>query len=141
MNTSFKIFLVATLAVNAFGASLPVSPSSSTNKPVVVAARSIFVQPTNVREGRDPFFPESTRVYDANTQANPTHRVEATSLLLKGISGTPGHWFVIINNHTFAVGDEGDILTATGRAHIHLLEVRDDAVVVEVNGERHSLPR
>ena len=139
MNTFFKIFLVATLlAGNVRGAGPAETPKSSAAKPAAPRLLSVFVVPINVHEGRDPFFPESSRVYDANVPSN--RKVEATSLVLKGFSGTPGHRYVIINNHTFAVGDEGDVLTASGRAHIRCLDIRSDAVVVEINGQRHAIP-
>ena len=126
------------MAGNAIGTVWAEAPKNLPVKPAT--SRSVFAVPNNVREGRDPFFPDSSRVYDANVQSNPNHRVEATALILKGFSGTPGHRFVIINNHTFTVGDEGDVLTATGRAHIRCLEIRNDSVVVEINGQRHIIP-
>ena len=128
------------------GSALAESPKNPPAKAITltlpakpVAARSHFTIPNNVREGRDPFFPDSSRVYDANVQVSPTHKADATSLVLKGISGTPGHFFAIINNHTFTGGDEGDVLTATGRAHIRCVEIRNDSVVVDINGQRHII--
>jgi len=98
----------------------------------------VFIIPTNVRDGRDPFFPESTRLLEVAVQV--THKVEAASLIIKGFSGPPEHRFVIINNHTFAPGYEGDVLTSNGRAHIRCVEIRNDSVVVEINGQRHEIP-
>ena len=46
---------------------------------------------------------------------------------------------VIINNHTFALGDEGDVQTTSGRVHIRLAEIRATSVVIEVNGSRREL--
>ena len=93
--------------------------------------------PTNAREGRDPFFPESTRPYEEAVSAKRTVDVNAFSL--KGISIVRGHAMAIINNHTFAVGDEGDVITASGRMHLHCLEIRANTVVIEVNGARREL--
>ena len=50
------------------------------------APRSIFVLPTNPQEGRDPFYPNSTRPYE-NAPASKKSLVDVTSLILKGISG------------------------------------------------------
>jgi len=136
VNTILKTLLVTTLAYSACGTGFAETPKNLTTKPA--APRSVFVLPTNAREGRDPFFPESSRIYETTVLSN--HKVEATSLVIKGISGTPGHWFAIINNHSFATGDEGDVLTTSGRAHIRCLEIRKDAVVVEINGQRHTIP-
>ncbi len=146
MNTSCKILLSAALAWGVTWSALaeasknPPAKTATTNASAkVIAARSAFVTPSNVREGRDPFFPESSRVYDANVQVNPNHRVEATSLVVKGVSKIAGRLFVIINNHTFTGGDESDVLTATGKAHVRCVEIRSDSVVVELNGQRHVL--
>ncbi|HZI31995.1 MAG TPA: hypothetical protein VFF11_06620, partial [Candidatus Binatia bacterium] len=66
--------------------------------------------------------------------------VELPPLTVPGISGTPGHLLAIINNHTFAEGDQGDVLTPSGnRVHIHCIEVDSDHVIVEVNGHTHRL--
>jgi len=65
--------------------------------------------------------------------------VEATALTLKGISGAPDHRLVIINNHTFAAGDEGDVITEQGRIHVRCVEIKPHAVVVEVSGHYHEL--
>lgn len=117
----------------------PTKPVSTNSTIRAAAPRSLFITPNSVKEGRDPFFPDSTRVYDAVTQVNPNRKVDATSLVVRGISGSLNRRFVIINNHTFASGEEGDVLTATGRAHIHCVEIRSDSVVVEINGQRHVL--
>ena len=107
--------------------------NSSTN---TVQIRSIFIAPTSNKDGRDPFFPESTRM----VQVSPTNHVaEITSLKVPGISGPPDHRLAIINNHTFAAGDECDVLTTTGRIHLRCVEIQKDAVIVEVNGQLHRI--
>lgn len=105
-----------------------------------VQVQSVFVLPTGPKEGRDPFFPESTRVFDAMLAASQTNRtVEVTSLKVPGISGTPGHLLAIINNHTFAEGDEGEVLTAAGKLRLRCIEIAPSYVIVEVNGQKHRL--
>jgi hypothetical protein len=108
---------------------VPVMPQST--------ARSIFTLPNNSKEGRDPFFPNSMRPYE-NAIVVP-QKADVSSLVLRGFSGPPDHRFVIINNHTFGVGDEEDVLTAQGRIHIHCIEIKGNTVSIEVNGERHEL--
>jgi hypothetical protein len=98
---------------------------------------SVFVIPTNPHDGRDPFFPESVRA--AESMMASTHTVEITSLKVPGISGTPGHLFAIINNHTFGVGEEGDVKTAGGPVHLRCVEILNDAVMVEINGQIHRI--
>lgn len=100
--------------------------------------RSVFTLPSNPNEGRDPFFPESTRPYEAAVIASP-RTADITSLVVKGFSGTMDHRLVIINNHTFATGDEGDVTTSAGRIHLRCIEIGTNDVLVEVGGQYHRL--
>ncbi len=107
-----------------------------------VTRRSVFDIPNSVKEGRDPFFPESTRVTDAAAAASASvsrTSTEVSSLKVRGISGQPGHLYAIINNHTFAVGDEGDVLTPNGRVYLRCIEIEQDAVVIMVGGHTHRI--
>jgi hypothetical protein len=103
-----------------------------------VVSRSVFVIPTSPKDGRDPFFPNSTRPYETVSAARP-HAGDVSSLVLKGISGPPERRLVIINNHTFGVGDEQDLPTPQGRIHIRCVEIKDSSVVIESAGQRHEL--
>jgi hypothetical protein len=88
---------------------------------------SIFVIPKNASEGLDPFFTGSTRVFNANPE-NQNLGPSLTDLTLKSILGTPPHVFAIINNHTFAAGDNGDVITKDGRRlHIRCLDINPKA--------------
>ena len=103
-----------------------------------VVSRSAFVVPTNPKDGHDPFFPNSTRLYETVSAARP-HAGDVSSLVLKGISGLPNHRLVIINNHTLGVGDEADLVTPQGRIHIRCVEIKARSVVIESGGQRHEL--
>lgn len=112
--------------------------ATSTN--AVVPARSTFDIPATVKDGRDPFFPESSRMADSAATATSTRTTtEVTALKVPGISGTPGHMFAIINNRTFEVGEENDVLTPSGRIHLRCLEIHPDGVVVQIAGRIHRL--
>lgn len=123
--------LIALAAANATVLGQPaINPA---DKPVAI--HSTFVMPSNPQEGRDPFYPDSIRPY-ANAMA---HVVPITTLTIRGFSGTPENRMVIINNHTFGVGDEGDVLTPGGRVHVRCLEINADNVVIEANNQRREL--
>ena len=125
------------LAVACMAATAVVAtPIVQTNKTEII--RSVFVLPINPREGCDPFFPNSNRPYQMAVTANQ-RTGNITSLVLKGFSGSMNHRFVIINNHTFAVGDEGDVITSEGRVHLRCIEIKTNSVVIEVGGQRHEL--
>jgi hypothetical protein len=122
-----------------FAAALPVTaaPAVQTNETQVVQ-RSIFNPPTSPRDGRDPFFPNSLRPY-ASAVVPSSQTSDLSSLVMQGTSGDPDHRLVIINNVTFGVGDDVEILTSQGRIRIHCLEIGGDSAVIEVGGQRHVL--
>ena len=134
---SYKSAVAAWLSA-AFVMVLPVAAAPVAQPVTQVALRSVFVLPTNPSEGRDPFFPTSTRPYEDAASKIPMV-ADLTSLVLKGISSSPEHRLVIINNHTFGVGDEGDVLTSHSRIHIRCIEIKDKTVVFESGGQRHEL--
>jgi hypothetical protein len=102
------------------------------------AAQSVFTMPTAPSEGRDPFFPNSIRPY-AEYQSHVKHPLDVTSLQIRGISQIAGQLYVIINNHTFGAGDEGDVITPQGRIHLKCLSISQDSVLVESGGMQHLL--
>jgi hypothetical protein len=61
------------------------------------------------------------------------------ALTLKGVSGTEGRRFALINDKTFAAGEEREIAVGNGRVRVHCLDIREDSVTVEVNGSRQEL--
>jgi hypothetical protein len=126
---SFSIACATVLAASAE----PATQSDKTEPP-----RSVFTVPADFKAGRDPSFPDSTRPYEAVAAANPKV-ADVTSLVLKGFSGALDRRLVIINNHTFAAGDEGDVTTPLGRIHLTCIEIKTNSVVIEVGGQRHEL--
>jgi hypothetical protein len=130
----FSLWLALSAPVSWAADGPPVESKISTG---VGSVQSVFNLPTNSKEGRDPFFPESTRALVAAASTN--HTVEITALKVRGISGAAGHLLAIINNHTFAVGEEGDVKTAAGPVHVRCLEIQNNAVVVEINGQPHRI--
>jgi hypothetical protein len=128
--TGFSAALILVLSVAAAPPAKPAAP-----EPVRL---SVFVIPKNPKEGRDPFFPASVRPYE-NVQAAQTHVVEISSLVLKGISGSPENRLAIINNRTFAIGDEQDLITSQGRIRVRCVEINNNSVIVESSGQRQEL--
>jgi len=103
-----------------------------------VVPRSIFNQPANPKEGCDPFFPTSVRPYASAVVPNaPT--TDFSSLSMQGISGSLDHRLAIINNVTFAVGDEAEVFTPQGRIRIRCIVITDDSTVIEAAGQRQIL--
>jgi hypothetical protein len=105
--------------------------------------KSVFIIPTTSAEGKDPFFPLSKRfdppppVVTATTTNVPTNIV--VQLDLKGISGAVNRRLAIINNQTFAIGEEGEVAVNAGRVRVVCKEIKDDSVLVLVNGQERTL--
>jgi hypothetical protein len=132
INLLWLVALVATGFVNSTG--------HGQTKPAIPAlprVESVFVIPSSIKDGRDPFFPESTRTFENKVVASTVF--EITSLKYMGLSGTQGHLFAIINNHTFTVGDDGDVMTTSGRVHLRCVEINANEVLVEINGQIHRI--
>ena len=117
------------------------APPPQPAKPEIQPAISVFALPNNTSEGRDPFFPGSRRVYDTNPDIQ-AHAPSLTDLVVKTIIGTPPRVFAVINNHTFAPGDDGDVTLKDGRRlHIRVLDINPKAgtVTVEASGATVTL--
>lgn len=118
-------------------AAKPAAPTEEAAPPAV----STFNIPRQPAEGRDPFFPNSSRVYTVDVVKAPeTPRVEA-DLTLKGISGTPEQPLAIINTTTFTTGEVNEVITKTGRPKITCVEINMTAgtVLVQIGAERREL--
>ena len=135
---SLKTVLIAVLfmtGVQVMAGTVPSGDGASTN------AHSVFIIPAGPKDGRDPFFPASTRPYQLTplTSDKTNEVTNLDSLVMQGISGVPPQRLVIINKHTFAAGDYGEVSTSQGRIRVHCLEINANSTVIEVNGQRHEL--
>ena len=112
-------------------------PSEELSEPGV----STFKIPTSLNEGRDPFYPNATRFLNRPVEPAPDNTHVPVVLEFKGISGTPERPLAIINNRTFAVGEEQEITTSQGRVKLRLLEIDPKAMRVKViaQGETREL--
>jgi hypothetical protein len=99
---------------------------------------STFTFPTTLEEGRDPFHPKSTRIIAV---AKPPEQPAPgpAKLVLKGISGSANRPLALINNRTFAEGDEQDVSTAQGRVTVKCLSIDGLTVKILVQGQIKEL--
>jgi hypothetical protein len=123
----------------ALAAALLACPAPAADAPgAVETAQSVFVIPSSSKEGRNPFFPDSTMGMPAPKPkvADPT---EAYSFLLNGITSPPRRT-AIINGRTFEAGEEGEVRMASGaRILIKCEEITTDSARIIVNGEKKTL--
>ncbi len=69
----------------------------------------------------------------------PAPRPAPTHLVLKGLSGTPSRRFALINDGTFMANESGKVRLGTSNVVIRCVEIRADAVLIEVAGEKKLL--
>jgi hypothetical protein len=122
------------------GAVMPVT--AAPDAPVVAVQqvpRSVFNLPANPKQGRDPFFPSSFRPYESDVVPSANATSDLSSLAIQGVSGAPPHQLVIINNVTFAAGDDAEVRTPEGRIRIHCVGINGTSAVIEVNGHIQTL--
>lgn len=99
---------------------------------------SSFSIPASLQQGRDPFFPTSTRPLTI-AQTIPEPVAGPAKIVLKGISGSTDKPLALINNRTFAVGDEQDVTTALGKVKVKCLSIDGMTVTVLVQGQIREL--
>jgi len=104
--------------------------------------KSEFIIPSAPGEGRDPFFPDSTRV--SLTQKPVTDKAGTKApapalFTLKAITASGGRRVASINNRPFEAGEEGDIAFGSSRVRVRCVEVREDSVIIDVDGQTQEL--
>jgi hypothetical protein len=143
MKTSLRLCLtLAPFALNfslLSGRAVPAANTVSSN----TIPQSVFTIPTDKKEGRDPFFPDSTRLWGASASAQAVAKVSkptgASCLVLKGLSGVPENRLAMINGRTMARGEDAEINTECGRLLVHCVDISSNSAIIEVGGERREL--
>lgn len=150
--TILALSLVAFPSVGVFSADATPKKDSKaqTNSvpKVIQIPKSVFTSdPAN---GKDPFFPDSTRRNpraakpsgdSSNTnlvrgpQAVPAKK-PAPDLVLQGLAGSKSQRLGLINGRTFAAGESGTIVITNGVSlRLKCIEIRPRSVIVQVDGE------
>src|SRR5438067_2488706 len=92
----------------------------------VTIPRSVFVADGSM--GKDPFFPNSTRlrkiVPDETPKGTPVQEDFSHLLKLSGIAGG-ARPIATVNNLTFAVGEEQEVKVDGRKIRIRVLEIRE----------------
>jgi hypothetical protein len=108
-----------------------------------VIAKSQFTLPHKVTDGRDPFFPNSSRPYASEMVAKPANEssLPEYEFLLKGISGSAEKPLAIINTTTFTTGEENEVIIKGKRIKIRCVEINMTVgtVLFEYAGTRRVL--
>jgi len=134
--------------ITAAAKAAPTASNQRTEKPSVnpsgsIVAKSEFVVPRKYTEGRDPFFPNSSRPYASETVVKTTSDTALPDyeFSLKGISGSSEQPLAIINNTTFTTGEENEVIIKGKRIRIRCVEINMIAgtVLFEYGGARRVL--
>jgi hypothetical protein len=97
---------------------------------------SVFVIPSNPKEGRNPFFPQAVV---AAPIIKPTEVVGSDAFVLNGITSPPKRT-AMINGSTFEVGEEHEIkLPGGSRIMVKCVEIRADSAIILSGGVRREL--
>lgn len=121
------------------------APAKTSAAPVnhVVDTKSEFSVPGTIVDGRDPFFPDSTRPFAVEAVAKTTADTSLSDIefALRGISGTAEHPLAIINGYNFGAGEENEVIIKSKRIKIRCTEINMTAgtVLIECGGSRRQL--
>ena len=129
--------LSVTLLLLAACGSLPLAAAQPPPPANPQIQQSVFTIPVSPSGGRDPFFPNSTRVY-GNNPDKPNQGPALSELTLRSVLVSPQRVLAIINNHPFAVGEDGDVIIAKTGQHQHIrcaaIDAKAGTVIVEADG-------
>lgn len=119
------------------------SPTTTNQAPALAPVeipQSIFVIPSNPKEGRNPFFPNSTFGVPLPPQVKPSIiPVDINSFVLNGITSPPKRT-AMINGRTFEVGEEGEVrLPSGGKELIKCEDIGPDWAIISSKGQRREL--
>ena len=109
----------------------------------IAIPRSEFAIPTSPTEGRDPFFPDSMRLFASlpkhGVDKNGGKQSSTVLLSLKAISASGNRRVASINNRPFETGEEGELSFGSTRVRIRCVEIREDSVIIELDGQTQEL--
>ncbi|HTD85970.1 MAG TPA: hypothetical protein VK850_05290 [Candidatus Binatia bacterium] len=87
--------------------------------------------------GKDPFFPKSRRREITPVAVKDLVLKEGElpqGMVLKGLSGTKEKQLAIINNYTFAEGEEAEVRIINILYRVKVIEIKERSVIISVNG-------
>jgi hypothetical protein len=134
----FGCLLSFTAAAAPVAATKPTA--TATNSLPVEIPKSVFVIPAIPKEGRDPFFPNSSRVYAVNSAKTKAPQTAGNLTFKLGVLSPK--FATIINgsaSRTLAPGEETEFNAPGGPYRVKCLEIKEASVIIEINGERREL--
>ena len=129
--------------VHAAQKAAPAATNTASVLPPIPSAeipQSVFVIPANAREGRNPFFPQSSVVAPPPKISSTGALVDLTAgFVLNGITSPPRRT-AMINGVTFEPGEEHEIKMPDGSKRlIKCEEIKSDSAIISAGGVRREL--
>lgn len=128
----------AGLAVAQKKETTPQAPAANDKGATNVVRKSVFEEPSRPPY-TDPFYPESKRMpYRAEPVVGTSNQPQVASIdqiILKGVSGTDGKRYALINRRTFAAGEAGTVQTPRGPVNIEVLEVKERSAIIKLEND------
>ncbi len=152
-NPSWCGWLILLFAVPCagWGAQPAKTNAPATNKTAVVtntAPKELiksFFETNPEKMGKDPFFPDSIRLKrpDTNkgsTEVKPAVLTQAVLPKIGGVFRSRTGVTVSLNDQEFAKGDKHPMRLGTVTNEVRLLEIRNDSVLITIDGKPFSIP-
>ena len=113
--------------------------ASASQEPVIPT--SVFVLPANPKEGKDPFFPTSMRIFASQQPVVPKGQKAPVIEIPLTLTGIIPLKLAMVNGRTFEQGEEGEVVANGVRKKIRCLKVKTESAIVELlpEGERREL--
>jgi hypothetical protein len=114
--------------------------TSLTNAEPVIPS-SVFVIPSRKEDGRDPFFPQSTRLFASQQPVVPTEKNAKPIEVPLTLTGIIPLKLAMVNGRTFEQGEEGEVNANGVRKKIRCIKITSESAIVELlpEGERREL--
>jgi hypothetical protein len=102
---------------------------------------SVFVVPADPKEGKDPFFPASMRIFASQQPVVPKGQKAPVIEIPLTLTGIIPLKLAMVNGRTFEPGEEGEVVANGVRKKIRCLKVKTESAIVELlpEGERREL--
>jgi len=115
-------------------------PAAVTNAPAPEAEipLSVFVLPATQREGRNPFFPNSS-LFAPVAKVQVATADYSNALVINGITPLGRRRTVMINGKTLEQGEQAEVPIPGGKLLLKCEEIKEDSAIVSYNGLRREL--
>ena len=125
--------ILAAAAIGIISGSAHAAITKTNAVPAETPGKSIFQE--DLKNGKDPFFPKSTRRNAQGPIGNAPVLAPIIKLALKGISGPANNRLALINNQPITAGETATVRVPGGQIKVRCWEINADSAVISVEGD------